>query len=121
MLGILLAVDDGLLQVIPGMDAERAIEGPRMTAVDYRDGLAVATAPGEGIWVNEDGEGSMDAPSDWADAVLVDFVNAVATGGKCEVPYEEGVKSLAISLAGYLSAERGSEPVELAEILPEGV
>ena len=72
-------------------------------------------------WVNEDGEGSMDAPSDWADAVLVDFVNAVQTGGKCEVPYEEGVKSLAISLAGYLSAERGSEPVELAEILPDGV
>jgi predicted dehydrogenase len=72
-------------------------------------------------WVNEDGEGSMDAPSDWADAVLVDFVNAVQTGGKCEVPYSEGVKSLAISLAGYLSAERGSEPVELAEILPDGV
>ena len=72
-------------------------------------------------WVNEDGEGSMDAPSDWADAVLVDFVNAVATGGTCEVPYAEGVKSLAISLAGYLSAERGSEPVELAEILPDGV
>ena len=72
-------------------------------------------------WVNEDGEGSMDAPSDWADAVLVDFVNAVQTGGECEVPYVEGVKSLAISLAGYLSAERGSEPVELAEILPDGV
>jgi photosystem II stability/assembly factor-like uncharacterized protein len=55
LIGILLAVDDGLLQVIPGMDAERAIDGPRMTAVDYRDGLAVAAAPGEGVWVHDDG------------------------------------------------------------------
>ena len=31
------------------------------------------------------------------------------------------IRGLAISLAGYLSAERGSEPVELAEILPDGV
>ena len=56
MLGILLAVDDGLLQVVPGMDAERAVDGPRMTSVDYRDGLAIAAAPGEGVWVHDDGD-----------------------------------------------------------------
>jgi photosystem II stability/assembly factor-like uncharacterized protein len=55
VLGILLAVDDGLLQIIPGMDAERAIDGPRITTADYRDGLAVAAAPGEGVWVHDDG------------------------------------------------------------------
>ena len=72
-------------------------------------------------WTNEDGEGSMEAPSDWANAVLIDFIEAVKSGGGNAVPYEEGVKSLAISLAGYLSAERGSVPVELAEILPEDI
>ncbi len=72
-------------------------------------------------WTNEDGEGSMDAGSNWADAVLTDFVNAVQTGGKNAVPYEEGVKSLALSLGGYLSVERGCVPVELAEILPDGL
>lgn len=72
-------------------------------------------------WKNEDGEGEMDAAKDWANAVLIDFINAVQSGGTNEVPYEEGVKSLAVSLAGYLSVERGCVPVELAEILPEGV
>ncbi|MCD6360654.1 MAG: Gfo/Idh/MocA family oxidoreductase [Armatimonadetes bacterium] len=72
-------------------------------------------------WTNEDGEGSMEAPGDWANAVLIDFIEAVKSGGGNAVPYEEGVKSLAISLAGYLSAERGSVPVELAEILPEDI
>jgi len=70
-------------------------------------------------WKNEDGEGEMQADAKWYDAVLLDFIKAVQTGGKNEVPYEEGVKSLAISLAGYLSNERGCAPVELAEILPE--
>jgi len=54
MLGILLAVDDGLLQVIPGQDPIRAVEGPRMTGVDYRGDLAIAVAPGEGAWVFDD-------------------------------------------------------------------
>jgi len=54
MLGILLAVDDGLLQVIPGQDPTRAIEGPRMTGVDYRGDLGIAVAPGQGAWVHDD-------------------------------------------------------------------
>ena len=54
MLGILLAVDDGLLQVIPGQDPVHAIEGPRFIGVDYRDGVAIAAAPGRGAWVFED-------------------------------------------------------------------
>ena len=54
MLGILLAVDDGLLQVIPGQEAVHAIDGPRMTGVDYRGDLAIAIAPGEGAWVYDD-------------------------------------------------------------------
>jgi photosystem II stability/assembly factor-like uncharacterized protein len=52
MLGILLAVDDGLLEVVPGQDATRAVEGPRMTAVDYRGDLGIASAPGAGAWVH---------------------------------------------------------------------
>ncbi len=56
MLGILLAVDDGLLQVVPGQEASRTIEGPRMTGVDYRGDLGIAVAPDGGAWVH-DGDG----------------------------------------------------------------
>jgi predicted dehydrogenase len=72
-------------------------------------------------WATDQGEGEMKAADTWADNVLLDFIKAVETGGSVEVPYEEGVKSLAISLAGYESVERGSAPVALAEILPEGL
>lgn len=51
MLGILLGMDDGLLHLIPGTDPERGIQGPRITAVDYRDGLGIA-ADDAGVWVH---------------------------------------------------------------------
>ncbi len=72
-------------------------------------------------WENEDGEFEEQAPDNWADAVLVEFVNAVMGEAEATIPYEEGVRSLAISLAGYESVERGNAPVEIAEILPEGL
>jgi len=70
-------------------------------------------------WESEDGEFEEAAPGDWADAVLTQFVDAVQGKREATVPYVEGVKSLAISLAGYDSVARGNAPVELAEILPE--
>ena len=54
MLGILLAVDDGLLEVVPGQEATRGIDGPRMTGVDYRGDIGIAVAPGAGAWVHAD-------------------------------------------------------------------
>ena len=52
-LGILLGVDDGLLQCIPGSPPERGIDGPQITSVDARGGLAIAGAPGDGgAWVH---------------------------------------------------------------------
>jgi predicted dehydrogenase len=72
-------------------------------------------------WTTDAGETSEQAPDDWYDAVLVEFTDAVASGGETTIPYEEGVKSLAISLAGYESVQRGNAPVELAEIMPEGI
>jgi hypothetical protein len=50
MPGILIGTDDGLLEVIPGEEPTWAIEGPAVTALDYRDGVAVAAAPGHGVW-----------------------------------------------------------------------
>jgi len=70
-------------------------------------------------WQNEDGEFAEAAPGNWYDAVLTQFTDAVQGTGAATIPYEEGVKSLAISLAGYESVARGNVPVELAEILPE--
>jgi photosystem II stability/assembly factor-like uncharacterized protein len=52
VLGILLAVDEGLLEVLPGSDPTTAISGHRFTSVDYADGIGLAAAPGEGVWVN---------------------------------------------------------------------
>ncbi len=51
-LGIVLATDEGLLQVVPGGNPERAVSGHRFTSVDYYDGLCIAGAPGEGVWVH---------------------------------------------------------------------
>ncbi|MGD9496787.1 MAG: Gfo/Idh/MocA family protein [Armatimonadota bacterium] len=72
-------------------------------------------------WHNEDGEFNQEAPARWYDAVLIEFVNAVQGKGTASVPYEQGVRSLALSLAGYESVARGNVPVELAEILAEGL
>lgn len=81
---------------------------------------ALVTIDGPNVsWQSEDGEFSEVAPDNWYDAVLTQFVDAVQGKGEATIPYEEGVKSLAVSLAGYESVARGSVPVELAEILPE--
>lgn len=50
-LGLLLGTADGLLQVVPGAAPERGIDGPRITSVDAREGLAVAGGP-DGVWVH---------------------------------------------------------------------
>ncbi len=85
------------------------------------EGALVTIDGANANWTNEDGEVTEEAPSDWYDAVLVEFTDAVASGGTTTIPYEEGVKSLAISLAGYESVKRGNAPVEIAEILPVGL
>ncbi|MBI2302699.1 MAG: Gfo/Idh/MocA family oxidoreductase [Armatimonadetes bacterium] len=83
---------------------------------------ALVTIDGANVrWQNEAGPFEEAAPGDWPSLVLIDFVHAVMNGGKTTVPYEEGVKSLAVSLAGYESVNRGHQPVELAEILPAGL
>ncbi len=50
-LGIVLATDEGLLQVEPGRAPVVAVPGKRFDRVDFRDGLGLASAPGEGVWV----------------------------------------------------------------------
>jgi len=52
VLGILIASDEGLLQVIPGSDPERAIVGRAFASLDFRSGVAIAGAPGAGVWVH---------------------------------------------------------------------
>lgn len=51
-LGIVLATDEGILQVVPGGNPERAVPGHRFTSIDYYDGLCIAGAPGVGVWVH---------------------------------------------------------------------
>ncbi|MFP4249954.1 MAG: Gfo/Idh/MocA family protein [Armatimonadota bacterium] len=85
------------------------------------EGAMVTIDGPNATWTTDAGETSEQAPDDWHDAVLVEFTDAVAGRGETTIPYEEGVRSLAISLAGYESVERGNAPVELAEIMPEGI
>jgi len=83
---------------------------------------ALLTIDGPNVrWTNENGAFEEKAASDWPNAVLVEFVHAVMGQGQATIPYVEGIKSLAVSLAGYESVKRGFAPVELAEILPAGV
>ena len=56
MLGIVLATNHGIAHLVPGREAERALEGPRFTALDYRDGVAIAAASGHGVWMHHGDE-----------------------------------------------------------------
>ncbi len=52
MLGILVGTDDGLLQIVPGEETVRALEGRPVTSLDYRGGVAIAGVRGQGVWVH---------------------------------------------------------------------
>lgn len=49
-LGVVLATDEGLLHVEPGRPPVVAVAGHRFERVDFRDGLGLASVPGEGVW-----------------------------------------------------------------------
>ncbi|MGD9497419.1 MAG: Gfo/Idh/MocA family protein [Armatimonadota bacterium] len=69
-------------------------------------------------WETLDGAGEMAAEDGWSSHVLSEFIGALAGECAASIPYEEGVRSLAVSLAGYASARRGGRPVAVAEMLP---
>ena len=80
------------------------------------DGLLVTLEGANATWTGDE-EGSLPSGKDWPNYVLNEFIEAVKTGGKTSVPYSEGVKSLAISIAGYESVKKGGRPVELAKLI----
>lgn len=81
------------------------------------DGLLVTLEGANAQWAGDE-EGSLAAGENWPAYVLDEFIAAVKEGtGTTSVPYREGVKSLALSLAGYESVNRGGVPVETAELL----
>lgn len=79
-------------------------------------GLLVTIEGANASWVGDE-EGEMKAPDDWATYVQKDFISAVVEGRPAGIPYDEGVKSLAVSIAGYKSVERGGAPVKLSELV----
>ncbi len=76
------------------------------------DGLLVTIEGPHASWVGDE-EGAAQADEKWANNVLFEFLDAVQGRGEVSVPYSEGVKSLAVSIAGYKSAEQGGAPVEV--------
>lgn len=81
------------------------------------EGLIITIDGANASWAGDD-EGSMTAPETWPAGVLYEFLDVVKAGGThTSVPYIEGVKSLAISVAGYESMNRGGCPVEVSELV----
>ncbi|HHX40201.1 MAG TPA: Gfo/Idh/MocA family oxidoreductase [Armatimonadetes bacterium] len=80
------------------------------------DGLLVTIEGANARWVGDE-EGEMKAGANYPAYVLYEFFDAVMAGKKTEIPYAEGVRSLAVSLAGYESVKRGGAPVALSELV----
>ncbi len=81
------------------------------------EGLLITIDGANCSWSGDE-EGSMTASPDWTGAVLGELLDVVKAGGtQTSVPYLEGVKSLAISVAGYESMKRGGGPVDVSELV----
>jgi len=81
------------------------------------DGLLITIDGANCSWSGDE-EGSLEAAQDWPAGVLYEFLDAAIAGSNVtSVPYIEGVKSLAPSVAGYVSMERGGMPVQISELL----
>ncbi|MBM3473961.1 MAG: Gfo/Idh/MocA family oxidoreductase [Armatimonadetes bacterium] len=83
------------------------------------EGLLVTIDGPSARWTGDE-SGEATAAEDWPLAVLYEFLDCVIAGRQPSIPYVEGVKSLAVSLAGYESVARNA-PVALADLLPQGV
>lgn len=80
-------------------------------------GLIVTIDQGNVRWRGDE-SGKVAAGDNWPSYVLYDFFDAVLEGrSAATVPYEEGIRSLAISLAGYASAENNGAPVCPADLI----
>jgi len=81
------------------------------------DGLLVTIDGPDARWGGEE-EGDLKASENWGEYVLYDLYDSVIAGStQTAVPYIEGVRSLAISLAGYESVRRGGTAVEIRDVL----
>jgi len=83
------------------------------------DGLLVTIDGANAKWTG-DQSGEAKASDNWALNVLYEFIDCVAAGQPPSIPYVEGVKSLAVSVAGYESVNRDG-PVSVRDLLPPGV
>ena len=83
------------------------------------EGLLVTIAGGNVSWAGEE-QGSVAAGDNWASYVLYDFFDAVIEGRDATtVPYDEGIRSLAISLAGYASQEQGGAVISTQDLIAD--
>ncbi len=81
------------------------------------EGLLVTISAGNAEWSGEE-QGSAGAGENWPSYVLYDFLDAVREGrSRTTVPYDEGVKSLAISVAGHTSEAGNGMPVNPADLI----
>jgi predicted dehydrogenase len=80
------------------------------------DGLIVTIDGGNVSWRGQE-QGSLEAGDNWPSYVLYDFLDAVIEGRPAKVPYDEGVRSLAISVAGYASVARDGRPANVPRLL----
>lgn len=76
------------------------------------EGMIVVIDGGSVRWSGAE-QGETKAGNNWPSYVLYDFLDAVSEGHPATtVPYDEGIRSLAISLAGYESVRQNGAPVD---------
>jgi len=80
-------------------------------------GLLVRIDGGNVFWSGEE-EGERRVGPEWPSYVLYDFLDAVKEGRQStRIPYDEGIRSLAISVAGYESVRRGGGWVDPRDLI----
>lgn len=70
-------------------------------------------------WESLRSRGAARPERGWSSQVLLEFIGATLVRCEASVPYEEGMRSLAVSLAACRSAEGGGAPVAPAEMIQE--
>ncbi|MCC6446078.1 MAG: Gfo/Idh/MocA family oxidoreductase [Armatimonadetes bacterium] len=92
-----------------------------MGGLDFVLKNARASLQGENVVVDPEGTYEVPAPPAETPGIDASFVKAIATGDRSllKSPFEDAMKSLAVTLAANRSAEEGGRMVKLEELLPD--
>jgi predicted dehydrogenase len=93
-----------------------------VSGVDFQIKDAKVSWRGDGVKIEPEGGYSLPPPPLETPSIDAAFVRAIASGNAALLysPYDDALKSLAVTLAANKSAESGGTLVKLSELLPNG-